>query len=357
MQRTLAFCILSALSCAAFAAPAASTPATTVESDAALQRQMTALQARMNALADRMAALSSRMGDAANASALRYLADGKRGMLGIAVSHQRDGMHVDAVTPDGPADRAGLKAGDVITAINNKPLSRSDASWLTGLSDLQPGKPLRLTVRRGETTLHPDVTPARMQDGDWQSVAMAARRAAEAATAEVRSPAFRAQIQQSIDTAMQNAAVAIKNADVARDAAVDAGKDSHAWVISTSPWWGLNLAPLNTDLGRYFGVDEGALVLSRNDQQFPELQAGDVITAVDGKKVGKPEDVQRALRGADADRRVPVTLRRHDKTLTLAMKVPSPGWNLMPPPPPPAPPTPPTPPKPVAPPPPPGSAL
>ena len=26
------------------------------------------------------------------------------------------------------------------------------------------------------------------------------------------------------------------------------------------PWWGLNLAPLNADLGRYFGTEKGVLV-------------------------------------------------------------------------------------------------
>ena len=106
MKRTLALCLmlpgLSVCSGALLAAPPASTAAT-VEPDPvvqqqATQQQMAALQARMNALAGRMAALSAKLGDEANASTLHYFADSKRGVLGIAVSAEDHGLHVDAVT-------------------------------------------------------------------------------------------------------------------------------------------------------------------------------------------------------------------------------------------------------------------
>ncbi len=354
MKRTLAFCILSSLAGAVFAVPPASTPAPAAETDAALQQQMAALQARMNALASRMAALSAKAGDEANASALRYLADSRRGMFGMAVSPDGDALQVNAVTPGGPAERAGLATGDAITAIDGKPLSRNATS---ALADLPPGKPVRLDVTRDGRTRHVEVTPERFQANDWQDIARAAVRAADEATATVRSPEFQRQVQQSIDDAMKSASAALANANIAREstmaareAAIKAGKQGHAWIINMSPWWGLNLAPLNPDLGRYFGTDKGALVLSRNDEQFPELHPGDVLIEVDGKSVSQPEDVQRALRTGKTDQHVPVILRRHGKTLTLAMKVPA-KWNLVPPPPPapPPPPVPPNPPKSAAP--------
>lgn len=363
MKRTLAFCILSSLSGALIAAPPpASTDAIAAATDAAVQQQMAALQARMNALAGRMAALSTRLGDQANASALHYLADNRRGMLGMAVSRTDAHVRVDAVTPGGPAERAGLKTGDEIVSVDGKALSQRDVPFLTGLADLHSGKPVRLDVRRNGKTLQLTATPERLQADDWQGIALAAQRAAEEATAEVRSPEFQKQIQQSVDDAMQSAAAALKEAGVAREnanaaragaatarAAAIKARDSRAWAITMSPWWGLNLAPLNPDLGRYFGTERGVLVLSRNDQQFPELQPGDVITEVNGKAAANPEDVQRALRGVDADKSVPVSVRRHDKPITLAMKVP-PRWNVVPPPPPP--PEPPEPPKVAVPPPP-----
>ena len=77
-------------------------------------------------------------------------------------------------------------------------------------------------------------------------------------------------------------------------------------------------------------------MLSRNGKQFPELQPGDVITAVGGQTVARPEDATRALRDTTKDQSVAVALRRHGKPVTLTMKVPT-GWDILPAPPPPPP--------------------
>lgn len=378
MKRSIASCLMlpGLLLCSgALAAPPASSSVAEADSarQQAVQQQMAALQARMNALANRMAALSAKMGDEANASTLHYFADSKRGMLGVAISPEDHGLQVSAVTPGGPAERAGLKTGDMITTVNGKPVGSFDASSETALRTAEAGKSIRLGVERGGKKLHLDVTPERMQAADWQATVRAAELAAnqavasvqspefrkrlqqsiDDATAEVRSPEFQQHLQQSIDDAMKSAsaaldsaAIARESASAAREAAIKAGEQGHHWAIFMSPWWGLNLAPLNADLGRYFGTDRGVLVLSRNDKQFPELQPGDVITDVGGKSVAQPEDVQRALRGAVDEQQVRVAVRRRGKTLAFAMKVP-PRWNLVPPPPPPPPPVPPAPPKPA----------
>ncbi|HJP97680.1 MAG TPA: PDZ domain-containing protein [Rhodanobacteraceae bacterium] len=303
--------------------------------EAADAQKLADLQARMGDLAQRMADLSAKIGDQASARALRYLSDSKSGMLGIAVDPDDDGMHVQAVTPGGPAERAGLKAGDVITAVNGNRLSRNDASLLTGLSDLPPGKPVRLTVLRDGKTLHVRATPERFQSADWQATVRAAQRAAREAAAQVRSPEFREHIQKQIDEAM-------KEASRATAAAAQAG-GAGAWQV-VAPWWGLNLAPLNADLGHYFGTDHGVLVLSRDAGRYPELQPGDVITRVNGRAVARPQDAMRAFREAPDDHPVSVTVRRHDRTLKLAFKSP-PHWLAVPPPPP-APPAPSVPPAP-----------
>jgi S1-C subfamily serine protease len=153
------------------------------------------------------------------------------------------------------------------------------------------------------------------------------------------------------DTARAQAEAAREGAAVAREAAREgasaareaAGKArARAWIaLRSTPWFGLNLAPLNPGLGSYFGTDQGALVLSRDDKQFPELQAGDVITAVDGQSIARPEDATRALRNAAKDKSASVALRRHGKPVTLTVKVPA-DWDILPapPPPPPVPPVP-----------------
>lgn len=350
MQRTLAFCLLLPLAGTAFAAPpAAPDSAPTSASNAAAEQQMAQLQTRMNDLARQMAVLSKKMGDEANATALHYLADSRRGMFGMAVWSTNDGLRVDAVTPGGPAERAGIKAGDTIMRVDGKPVG---AHGRGALWQAEAGKPIALAVDRDGKLHELHVTPERLQPSDWQAIARQAEVAAERATAQVRSPEFQQQIQQSIEDAMKGAEAARAGAAAAREAAGRARE--RAWTaLRSAPWFGLNLAPLNPGLGSYFGTDRGALVLSRDDKQFPELQPGDVITAAGGQPVAQPGDATRALRNATSDKSVVVTVRRHGKPVTLTMKVPA-QWNFLPPPPP-APPAPPAPPSaaPPAPPPPP----
>ncbi|HTI32103.1 MAG TPA: trypsin-like peptidase domain-containing protein [Miltoncostaea sp.] len=61
------------------------------------------------------------------------------------------GAAVGAVTEGGPAARAGLKAGDVVTAIDGKPITGS-ADLVAAIAAKAPGDQITLTVRRGGDT-------------------------------------------------------------------------------------------------------------------------------------------------------------------------------------------------------------
>jgi hypothetical protein len=118
-------------------------------------------------------------------------------------------------------------------------------------------------------------------------------------------------------------------------------------------WNGLNMATLNPELGRYFGTSTGALVLGPNPE-IPQFKGGDVITQVAGKPVINTRDVLSALRSKKTGEKVPVTILRDRKPLSLSITVPKERtFNIPAPPMPPAPqsvPKPPVPPAPPAPP-------
>lgn len=333
MKRLLALCLLLPLSGIAAAPPPTSpTPASSADE---VQQEMAELQTRMGELASRMAALSAKIGNDASASALRYLSDTRQGMLGVAVREDgKAGTTVVAVSPGSPADRAGVKVGDVITRIDARSMSFHGKSPADDLAHLRVGEPVELTVQRDGKTLHLKATPERFSLADWRTTVREAERAANQASAQWNSPEFRRHFREQIDSAMREVARA-------RESAIKAGSGAHGWLI-TAPWWGLNLAPLNPDLGRYFGTNEGALVLSRDAKRYPELEPGDVITKVGGQSIDNPQGALRAFRDAPEDKPVAVTVRRHGKTLALAFKAP-PRWMALPPPPPPAPPAPPSP--------------
>lgn len=62
-----------------------------------------------------------------------------------------------SVLSDGPADKAGLQEGDIITRVNNTKIDQTH-SITSLLGAYRPGDKVKLTILRGEQTLHIDVT-------------------------------------------------------------------------------------------------------------------------------------------------------------------------------------------------------
>jgi serine protease Do len=74
---------------------------------------------------------------------------GKGAFLGVGLGSGREGLKVDEVVPDSPADKAGLREEDYLLALNGKELP--DAEALKALLEkAKPGDAVRLRVRRGE---------------------------------------------------------------------------------------------------------------------------------------------------------------------------------------------------------------
>jgi S1-C subfamily serine protease len=80
--------------------------------------------------------------------------DSGRAALGIQATTVVDqagdpkGVAVAAVTAGGPAETAGIQAGDVIVAVNGKEIPTAQALGAV-LADLQPGQTVPVTVVRG----------------------------------------------------------------------------------------------------------------------------------------------------------------------------------------------------------------
>src|SRR3546814_20271145 len=110
--------------------------------------------------------------------------------------------------------------------------------------------------------------------------------------------------------------------------------------MSAFRWNGLNLATVDKQLGRYFGIDHGVLVLSNGE--LAGLQAGDVIQRIDGKAVASPREAMAAMGDKPGGAKVTVDYLRDRKAGKAQVTVP----KLAPLPPPTAPPAPPKPPKP-----------
>ena len=331
---------------AAAAAPATA-PVGAADTEQA-RRDLEQMREQMREMSKKMAELSARLGDVGpRAYAYRYFGDSDRGMIGVVFNDDEQtgakGMRIDAVTPGGPADKAGVRHGDVITSVDGKPVPVAGAGSMSlPLGELKVDQTIKLGVLRDGKTLDITVKAERREpfnmayalgDGDMHDF-------------EHLPPDFDKRIHERVELAMQRAQIAEKAGESARHAI------EH--LSFSSPWWGLNLASLNADLGSYFGADHGVLVLSADDAALKTLKSGDVLLDIDGKKVDRPEDALRLLRERPAGSDLKVQVLRQHKTQTLSMKAPDYRGMFIPPPPrppaAPAAPTPPTAPTPPAPP-------
>ena len=73
-----------------------------------------------------------------------HVINSHRPYLGVQISDTGNGVYVGAITAGSPADKAGLKVGDVITAVNGKPTVTTDA-LASVLAGMKPGQTVAVT--------------------------------------------------------------------------------------------------------------------------------------------------------------------------------------------------------------------
>ncbi|GIW92795.1 MAG: hypothetical protein KatS3mg110_0836 [Pirellulaceae bacterium] len=77
--------------------------------------------------------------------------------MGIQGEDAPGGARLTQVTPDGPAEKAGLQAGDIITHVNDQPISGYQ-DLVLAIRQRQPGDKLKVKVRRGDAEREFEVT-------------------------------------------------------------------------------------------------------------------------------------------------------------------------------------------------------
>ena len=80
---------------------------------------------------------------------------------------------------------------------------------------------------------------------------------------------------------------------------------------------GAVLVELKPGLSEHFGVDEGVLVVDVDDDAPLALQAGDVITAIDGRSVTDPAHAERILGSYDEDEEVTLSVVREGEEIPV----------------------------------------
>lgn len=76
--------------------------------------------------------------------------DAGDGVMGATFSNATDGVRIDNVTMGSPAQRAGIRSGDIITDIDSTEI-RSIGDYLLAMADRRAGENVKVRLRRGKT--------------------------------------------------------------------------------------------------------------------------------------------------------------------------------------------------------------
>jgi S1-C subfamily serine protease len=219
-------------------------------------------------------------------------------MLGINIGGVRDdgksdGVEVLAVSPGGPADKSGLKAGDVLLSISGKSLAGSSSQdsskmLLKEMEEIKPGDKVTVEyIRNGKTSK------------------------AEIETVAIQPPMF--------GFAMGDGEF---NIAMPGPGAVMHRGPAQFFTALAHQWGDMELADLTPALGKYFGTEDGVLVVRAPGNDTLQLEDGDVILSIDGRKPNDPNHALRILRSYASGESLSIEIMRDKRRQKLAVTVP-----------------------------------
>lgn len=216
---------------------------------------------------------------------------GRGSEIGVQVADDKtEGVVVEEVGPDSPAEKAGLKKGDTIVEFDGERV-RSTRQFGRLVQETPPGRTVKATVVRDGKRRNLEITPREgrgalserfMIDGDLLRHQMP------------DLDALRGQLPHGPFNFDLPGALSGRRLGVTVD-------------------------PLTDQLADYFGIKAGVLVTSVADGSAASragLRAGDVITSIDGQSVRSADDLIRAIRDAKTDE-VTIEIVRDRKSSTV----------------------------------------
>ena len=231
-----------------------------------------------------------------------------RPLLGITLSNAAgeesvDGVMIMGISPGGAADEAGLRTGDVITAINDSELAADNArtaneKLLTELYASGAGVPVELAYARDGESTTVTVTP----------------RAFNNRTLSIRD------MPSTVSFAMPSRLHA-------------SPANRFVFLGGTGGLGDMEMVSLTPKLGEYFGVSEGLLVVRAPEKaEVYQLEDGDVILDIDGRAPQSVPHAVRILASYQGGETLKLRIMREQRPRTLEIAVPetTPGTMALP---------------------------
>ncbi len=209
----------------------------------------------------------------------------KGAFLGILLDEHTsvsEGVLLLGVTPNGPAQNAGLQADDIILSINNNSMAKDQQKspsnkLFYAMKKIKPGEQLNILINR---------------DGTEKEIVFKAGKRGD-------------HLQSGINFLADDLEKRIKTN-------IHIEMDHEAFS-------GLELYPLNNKLGRYFGSDHGMLILNLPEKSNLTLQQGDVLLKIGDRTPKSSSQTWRILESYDKGETINLTLMRDKQQMQLSI--------------------------------------
>lgn len=231
----------------------------------------------------------------------RIVRSGRGPVLGVTigatdVTGPVEGVEILGVTPGGAAAEAGMRAGDVITSINDESLAADSSDAATEkLLDFMKG------VEAGD-----ELDVEYLRNGKSESVALEPR--------EIDRNVFAFQFDSDD--------FVTPDFDVHVAPQVGGGGPAYFWIGGDSSFGDMEMVKLTEKLGSYFGTDEGLLVVRAPSNEDLKLEDGDVILNIDGRKPNSVEHAVRILGSYQGGEALSIEIMRDKRKRTIEIEMP-----------------------------------
>ena len=207
-----------------------------------------------------------------------------------------EGVAIVGVSPGSGAADAGLRAGDIITSVNDESLTADSAKEASlRLLDFMKG------VEEGDK-----IMVGYLRDGNVGQVEVEPR------IVEGHSYAWLGDGQGYVIPDMPQMHLPPEVVQ----------KFRHVAPLYGSSWGDMELVELSEGLGRYFGTDQGLLVVNAPKSDALKLLDGDVIQSIDGREPTSVGHAMRILSSYQPGESIELGIMRDQARQTLNIEVP-----------------------------------